>query len=237
MQKRWHGESWDSLLHSVWVPRPSMLNVSCLGLHQPWALSAFYLSAANLRAQIRHRSHVLQISLPPTPITLVATDLPQPLLLASKTSSAFTSPSLNLLAWPWHSPRQQQQLNDVATADRGPGERPVLCPVSCIVLSALGSTTFYATYTCIVYKVIIRPGRTTVQFQALVLSVEMFSEPWHEFRVLDSASHSLSLQWLYILYIFVQRHLGTSSQQNTFIEMLTQFSVAWTVQNVLEVFY
>lgn len=57
-----------------------------------------------------------------------------------------------------------------------------------------GQTTFYATYTCIVYKAIIRPGRTAVQFQALVLSVEMFSEPWHEFRVLDSASHSLSLQ-------------------------------------------
>lgn len=63
-----------------------------------------------------------------------------------------------------------------------------------VVLSALGSTTFYTTSTCIVYKVSISPGRTTVQFRALVLFVKMFSEPWHEFCVLDSASHSLYLQ-------------------------------------------
>lgn len=63
------------------------------------------------------------------------------------------------------------------------------------------------------------PGRAAVQFQALVFFVEMFSEPWHELRVLDSALRSLYLQLLYILYIFVQRHLGTSPQPITFIEM------------------
>uniref|UniRef100_A0A8C0ZZ71 EF-hand domain-containing protein n=1 Tax=Castor canadensis TaxID=51338 RepID=A0A8C0ZZ71_CASCN len=70
--------------------------------------SAFWKgTAANPLAQNRHLSHASQTFLLPILITLVDTDLPQPLLLALKTSLAFIFPNLSLLVLLWFSQRRQ----------------------------------------------------------------------------------------------------------------------------------
>lgn len=110
----------------------------------------FFLSTANPLAQNQHLNHASQTFLLPVPITSVDTDSPQPLLLALKTSLAFISPNLNLLVFLWFSQRQWQKLSDETPLGvvqwhpevRGLGESsPVMCPVSCMVLTALRSQT------------------------------------------------------------------------------------------------
>lgn len=81
---------------------------------------SFFRSTANPLAQNQHLSHASQTFPLPILITSVDTDLPQPLLLALKTSLAFISPNLKLLVLLWFSQRQwRRQLSDETTTECG----------------------------------------------------------------------------------------------------------------------